>query len=261
MPGMPSFSSLRVRLITDDPAVEQAVRMGLAPPHEVAADSAARLLDAKGHLTAHGQAAVQAMTEADVILLDWSFDQAPRFGMLCAQVRGRAAVPCYALVQGGDEMQVAALATGADGVLTFPLRLAHVRAQVMAYHRLVQAAQARARATTPQAAQEVSGQSLACGPLRIDRAHHRFYANGHEVELTPREFDLIAYLMEHPGTLHTRDQILDHVWGLDFDTGTNMVDVYMYFLRRKLGAHDLAGMIQTVRGRGYRLTHPTPAQM
>ena len=79
-----------------------------------------------------------------------------------------------------------------------------------------------------------------------------------EVDLTPREFALLSYLVAHADALVTRDQILDAVWGIDFDTGTNMVDVYMYFLRKKLEAYQLKEMIQTVRGRGYRLVEPLP---
>ncbi|RMF62466.1 MAG: winged helix family transcriptional regulator [Bacteroidetes bacterium] len=103
-------------------------------------------------------------------------------------------------------------------------------------------------------------EGLVVGPLRLDLQAFRFFVHGEEVELTPKEFDLIRYLMQHAGTVCPRDQILDEVWGLDFDTGTNMVDVYMHFLRRKLAAHGLKGMIKTIRGRGYRLDgQPTPA--
>jgi DNA-binding response OmpR family regulator len=73
----------------------------------------------------------------------------------------------------------------------------------------------------------------------------------------PREFALLSYLMDHPDEACTRDQILDAVWGIDFDTGTNMVDVYMHFLRKKLEAHGIKGIIQTIRGRGYRLAVQT----
>ncbi|GIV60487.1 MAG: hypothetical protein KatS3mg043_1576 [Rhodothermaceae bacterium] len=94
---------------------------------------------------------------------------------------------------------------------------------------------------------------LVCGPLRLDVDGFRFFIHEREVELTPKEFDLLHYLMQHPGEVCSRDQILDAVWGLNFDTGTNMVDVYMHFVRRKLAEQGLKGVIQTVRGRGYRL--------
>ena len=94
------------------------------------------------------------------------------------------------------------------------------------------------------------------GALRLNRTAYRVHIGDDEVELTPKEFELLSFFMEHTGELCTRDQILDRVWGIDFETGTNMVDVYMHFLRKKLAAHGLSGTIQTVRGRGYRLVVP-----
>ena len=116
-------------------------------------------------------------------------------------------------------------------------------------------------AETDPAGRFGNGTSLEVGPLRLDVRSYRFYAGDEEVELTPKEFELLYFLMQHPGVACTRDQILDEVWGIDFDTGTNMVDVYMHFVRRKLSAHGLKDMLQTVRGRGYRLIIPekTPA--
>ena len=69
------------------------------------------------------------------------------------------------------------------------------------------------------------------------------------VELTAREFALAETLMRHPGQVLSREQLLSHVWGYDFDPGSNVVDVYIGYLRRKLGD----GVIETVRGMGYRL--------
>lgn len=92
------------------------------------------------------------------------------------------------------------------------------------------------------------------GPLRLDRTAYRLHIHDAEVELTPKEFELLSFLMDQADALCTRDQILDAVWGIDFETGTNMVEVYMHFLRKKLEAHGLDTMIQTVRGRGYRLS-------
>ena len=91
------------------------------------------------------------------------------------------------------------------------------------------------------------------GNLQLDTTSYRCFVGQKEVELTPKEFELLHYLMQHPEEACTRDQILEAVWGLSFDTGTNMVDVYIHFIRRKLKANGLSNVIQTVRGRGYRL--------
>lgn len=77
--------------------------------------------------------------------------------------------------------------------------------------------------------------------------------NGRPLHLTLREFDLLCYLVEHAGAACSRDEILESVWGIDFETGTNTVDVFIYALRRKLRSNGLPGAVETVRGIGYRL--------
>lgn len=94
------------------------------------------------------------------------------------------------------------------------------------------------------------------GDLALDTTSYQFHIGSTEVDLTPKEFDLLRFMMENAGKACSRDQILDAVWGLDFDTGTNMVDVYMHFLRKKLDAHGLGSMLKTIRGHGYRLMLP-----
>ena len=87
----------------------------------------------------------------------------------------------------------------------------------------------------------------------------RLFVNDQEVQLTPREYSLLDFLLQRHDELCSRDEILARVWGINFDTGTNMVDVYIYFLRRKLTAHGFGGEIHTVRGYGYRLDAPQAA--
>ena len=80
----------------------------------------------------------------------------------------------------------------------------------------------------------------------------RAEVDGTEVELTAKEFTLLETFLRHPGQVLSREQLLSHVWGYDFDPGSNVVDVYVGYLRRKLGA----ARFQTVRGIGYRLEAP-----
>ena len=79
---------------------------------------------------------------------------------------------------------------------------------------------------------------------------------GQEVRLTAREFELLAYLARHPDQVLSREQILNAVWGYDFDPGTKVLEVYIGYLRRKLGADSGEGPIETVRNVGYRLCAP-----
>jgi DNA-binding response OmpR family regulator len=125
-----------------------------------------------------------------------------------------------------------------------------VQARVLAHRRLVDAARQHGADRTPEP------DVVEVGPLRLDRSTRRFSVGEQAVALTPREFALLDYLLAHADAVVSRDQILDAVWGLAFDTGTNMVDVYVYFLRRKLEAFGVRDLIRTVRGQGYRLVTP-----
>lgn len=94
---------------------------------------------------------------------------------------------------------------------------------------------------------------LAVGDLRLDRISREVFWQGQGVNLTGREFNLIEYLMRSPGRVFTRTQILEHVWGYDFDPSTNVVDVCIQRIRKKLGTVDPGGSpIESVRGVGYR---------
>jgi DNA-binding response OmpR family regulator len=101
---------------------------------------------------------------------------------------------------------------------------------------------------------------LAVGPLRLDRITRDVTCGGHRVELTAREFNLLEYLMRSPGRVFTRTQILEHVWGYDFNPSTNVVDVAIQRLRKKLDSLldplDAPSWIESVRGVGYRFRAP-----
>ena len=101
---------------------------------------------------------------------------------------------------------------------------------------------------------------LAVGPLRLDRITLDVTCGGHRVELTAREFNLLEYLMRSPGRVFTRTQILEHVWGYDFNPSTNVVDVAIQRLRKKLDSLldplDDPSWLESVRGVGYRFRAP-----
>jgi DNA-binding response OmpR family regulator len=91
---------------------------------------------------------------------------------------------------------------------------------------------------------------LEAGEVRLDLRTHRATVGGKEVELSAREFALAEMFLLNAGQVLSREQLLDQVWGFDFDPGSNVVDVYVGYLRRKFGADQ----IETVRGMGYRFT-------
>lgn len=246
---------LTLVLVCDDPLVEAVVRASCPPPHRVACFARREIVNRQRTISDHGLDIVRAASGADVVLIDWALEEAPAINTLCFHVRRDLLAPVLVLCREGPEAMAACVAAGGDDALTFPLSLPYVQAKVLAYRRLIQAVRqhdetaGRAVSASPEGDRAVRR----FGALRLDPAAHRFYVREEEVPLTPREFALLDYLIAHAGALCTRDQILDAVWGITFDTGTNMVDVYMHFLRKKLEAYGLDGMIQTVRGHGYRL--------
>jgi len=135
--------------------------------------------------------------------------------------------------------RVRGLDLGADDYLVMPF----------AFEELL----ARVRALLRRRSQAV-GPIIRVGPLALDPVARSVAANGHPVELTGKEYALLEYLMRNEGTVCTRAMIAQHVWDINFDTYTNLIDVFINHLRKKLQPHGCDRMIQTVRGVGYVLT-------
>jgi DNA-binding response OmpR family regulator len=114
---------------------------------------------------------------------------------------------------------------------------------------------ARIRARFRESA-DGSETSLEAGGIRLDLLTREATRNGHAIRLPDRESELLAYLMRHTDRVCTREEILAAVWGYDHDPGTNVVQVYVGYLRRKLGAPGSPAPIETVRSVGYRLSEP-----
>ena len=114
---------------------------------------------------------------------------------------------------------------------------------------------ARVRAQLRSPSQRESSVLEAAG-IHMDLRTRRVERDGHQVQLTAREFELLAYLMRHPDQVLSREQILNAVWGFDFDPGTKVLEVYVGYLRRKLQDTEGSDPIETVRNVGYRLCGP-----
>jgi two-component system, OmpR family, response regulator len=98
--------------------------------------------------------------------------------------------------------------------------------------------------------------TIGVGPLKLDRILREVTCDRHAVELTTREFNLLEYLMRSPGRVLTRTQILEHIWGYDFNPNTNVVDVCIQRIRKKIEPIGGTGWIESVRGVGYRFRKP-----
>lgn len=110
---------------------------------------------------------------------------------------------------------------------------------------------ARVRAVLRRGGMKEQNGELRLGGLRLQIERHQVYAREEKVTLTLKEFELLRLLMEHPGMVMTRDQLLGQIWGYDFDGETRTVDVHVRTLRQKLG--ECGSLIETVRGVGYRI--------
>ncbi|HEY8236537.1 MAG TPA: response regulator transcription factor [Gaiellaceae bacterium] len=155
-------------------------------------------------------------------------------------VRTRSDVPILMLTARDEEPdRVAGLELGADDYLTKPF----------SPRELVARMKAVLRRTDGRSAEDV----LTLADIELNRNAREVAVDGQPVELTTKEFDLLATLLENPGIVVSRDQLLDRVWGMTYPGGTRTVDVHVAQLRRKLGRPEL---IRTVRGAGYKTVRP-----
>jgi len=149
--------------------------------------------------------------------------------------RGESLPVVILTARDGVEDTVQGFEGGADDYMTKPFRFEELLARIRV--RL------RAEPTTS------SSSVLEAGAVALDLRTRRATVDDKVVELTAREFALLETLLRHAGQVLSREQLLSHVWGYDFDPGSNVVDVYVRYLRKKLGD----GAVETVRGMGYRL--------
>jgi DNA-binding response OmpR family regulator len=176
----------------------------------------------------------------DLLILDLMLPG--RSGLdICKQVRARKLQPAILMLtaRGAIEDRVAGLRIGADDYLVKPFAMEELVARVDALLR-------RGRAISDT-------QRLQVGDLTLDLLRREAQRDGRIIELTAKEFALLEYLMRHPGQVLTRTQIIDHVWRYDSDALSNVVDIYIHYLRDKIDRGSSRPMIKTMRGVGYRI--------
>ncbi len=183
----------------------------------------------------------------DLILLDLMLPGMSGFDF-CRALRKSSRVPIIMITAKDAEIdKIVGLELGADDYITKPFSIREVLARVNAVLR-----RAQPEANEPKAVPEHD----AIGDFSMDRAARRVIMHGSDVKLTVREFDLLSYLLAHPGRVHTRDVLLENVWGHEFSGDRKTVDVHVRWLREKFAGHAPFEIV-TVRGIGYRLDRKT----
>jgi two-component system, OmpR family, response regulator len=178
----------------------------------------------------------------DVIVLDIMLPGRDGLSILRGLREEKITVPVILLTaRSALQERVEGLNLGADDYLSKPFYMEELFARIHAVTR---------RATGDHLS------LMQVGPLIVNLITHEVRVGKEKVELTVREFSLLELLMRSPGRVFTRTQILEHVWGYDFDPQTNVVDVYIRRLRSKVDAKPDAPLIETVRGVGYRMIKP-----
>jgi DNA-binding response OmpR family regulator len=201
-------------------------------------------LEQTGYRVAWVRSGEEALSTLEIlrprlVILDIGLPGADGFDV-CRGIRSRSDVPIVMLTARDEEAdRVAGLEVGADDYVSKPFSPRELAARVNAV----------LRRTTPP----VRSEELELGDVVLDPQAREVRVAGEPVELTGKEFDLLAYLLENAGIVVSRDQLLDRVWGMSYAGGTRTVDVHVAQLRRKLARPD---SIRTVRGSGYKAVRP-----
>jgi DNA-binding response OmpR family regulator len=222
--------SQRILVVEDEPAIAESVAYALTRDGFVVA------------IAATAAAAEQQIADADLVVLDLMLPDDSGFNLIAGWRKAGLPTPIIVLSSRDEEAdRVAALEAGSDDYVTKPFSPREVVARVRAVLRRAPALKA-----------DAANASLS---LRVDGSTRRAFFEASELELTRVEFDLLACLLETPGRVFTRSELIKRVWGDNFALTDRTVDSHVKALRRKVAEIGGApGMIETVRGVGFRVT-------
>jgi two-component system alkaline phosphatase synthesis response regulator PhoP len=228
----------RILIVEDDRTLRQALTFNL---------------EREGYLVRMAVDGQQALDRArnepfDLMLLDVMLPGMSGIEVLRVLRAERVSMPVIILSAKGDEIdRVVGLKVGADDYVAKPFSRPELLARIEAVLRRGR----RASADVPDETDVIR-----IGGLHIDRARREVSLGGQPLQLTLKEFDLLAHLAAHPGRIFTRDQLLSRVWGLDYEGGDRTVDVHVSWLRGKLRQRHGHNYFRTVRGVGYAFAPP-----
>jgi len=219
----------RILVVDDDRALLRALTIALS----------ARGYDVVTARTGNDGVAQASLTTPDVVVLDLGLPDLDGIEV-CRRIRQWSQAPIIVLsAAGSEDRKVAALDAGADDYVTKPFGMAELEARLRVALR-------RLQRDTPDQPSE-----LVVGRIDIDLVHHMARLDGRDLDLTGREFDLLAYLARHAGKICTHQMILRDVWGSEYSNEAHYLRVYAHRLRRKLG--EAGHLLRTQPGVGYQL--------
>jgi DNA-binding response OmpR family regulator len=216
-----------ILLVEDDPRIREIVERGLAPRGFVVSTAA------------DGVSGIELASklEIDLLLLDLGLPLRSGLEVLQEVRVLKPSLPVIMLTAQDDVgSKVGGLEAGADDYVTKPFSIEELAARIRARLRW----------------REEEDFALRAGSLTLDVTAHRAFLEGREVRLSARELELLTAFMRHQGQVLSRPQLLKMVWDIDFDPGSNVVDVHVAALRRKIGSE----LVETIRGLGYRFVPP-----
>ena len=225
--------SASVLVVEDEPQIQELIAVNLEHfGHRVRRASSAE----------EAEAAIRAALP-DVVVLDWMLPGESGLAFarrLRSDTRTRELPILMLTARAMEQDKLSGLEAGADDYLTKPFSPKELAARIKAVLR--------------RRAPQLSGDVVEVEGLRLDPATHRVSAGEERLQLSPAEFKLLHFLLTHPGRVYSRTQLLDQVWGDHVYIEERTVDVHIRRLRKALEPHGCDGMIQTVRGSGYRFS-------
>ncbi|MGI8920342.1 MAG: response regulator transcription factor [Solirubrobacteraceae bacterium] len=220
---------MRILVVEDEPAIADFIERGLS---------------AEGHTVSSALDGIEGerralLEDVDLVVLDVMLPGRDGLSVLRSLRDAKPSLPVILLSARSEVTdRVAGLDHGATDYVTKPFAFDELAARVRAHLR---------------GPEQVQSTVLEAAGIRLDLLTRRVERDGTQIHLSAKEFELLAFLLRHPGKALSRSQMLSAVWGMDFDPGTNIVEVYVGYLRRKLATSGRPAPIETVRSVGYRL--------